>query len=262
MWMLARLGQGVLSLGAELHYHAALLGTAAVLAVRPRSWPRTVREVLGRQIRFTGVEAVPFVVAVALLVGVSTVVQARFWLASVGQSHLLGAVVASVLVGELTPLLVNIVVIGRSVSAMTAELATMKAAGEVHTLDAMGIDPFVYLVLPRIAGMAVSVLSLAVVFFLVAVGGGHLASVILLRQDAGWFVFADSVLAGLTPTLWAALLAKLLVPALLTGMISCSEGLAVSTAITDVPIATRRALARSVAVLLAVCGLLSVAYYS
>lgn len=260
--MLVRFGQGVLSLGAELRYHAAVLGTAVALGVRPRYWRRTVREVLSRQIRFTGVEAVPFVIAVALIVGSSTVLQARSWLASIGQSHLLGGVVAAVLVGELTPLLVNIVVIARSVGAMTAELAAMKVAGEVRTLDALGVDPFVYLVLPRIAGLAVSVLGLAAVFLLAAVGGGYAGSALLLREDAGWSVFADSVLAGLTPPLGAVVLAKLLVPALVTGAIACSEGLAVSTAITEVPVATRRALARSVAVLLAVCGLLSVAYYS
>ena len=110
--------------------------------------------------------------------------------------------------------------------------------------------------------MAVSALCLGAVVLLAAVVSGYAASVVLLRTGSGWSVFADSVLAGLTPPLLAVLAAKLLIPALLTGAISCSEGLSVTAAVTDVPVATRRALGRSVAVLMAVCGLLSVAYYS
>ncbi len=130
------------------------------LSLRPSSWRRPVRGQLSRQILFTGVEAVWLVVVIAVLAGISVVVQAQVWLARFGQTELLGAILVTVIIRELGPLLVNFVVIGRSGTAICTELANMKVRQEVEVLDAQGVDPIIYLVLPRILGMIISVFSL------------------------------------------------------------------------------------------------------
>ena len=74
------------------------------------------------------------------MVGISIVVQMQVFLAKVGESALLGPVLVMVIVREAAPLLVNFIVIGRSGPAIAAELGNMKIAGQVHVLDAQGIE--------------------------------------------------------------------------------------------------------------------------
>ena len=114
----------------------AVAWTVLAAAVRPRYWPPPVRNVLARQVLFTGYEAARFISMIALLVGVAVVVQAQVALAKVGQSGLLGPILVMTIIRELGPLLTNFVVIGRSGTAMTTELANMKVNGEGDVLDA------------------------------------------------------------------------------------------------------------------------------
>ena len=80
----------------------------------------------------------------------------------------------AVVARELGPVLINLVVIVRSGSAMTTELGVLKINGEVRALEAQGSDPFLHLVMPRVLGMAVSTFCLTIVFILVAFASGYL----------------------------------------------------------------------------------------
>ncbi len=74
---------------------------------------------------------------------------------------------------------------GRSGTAITAELATNTVLGEVRALQGMGIDPYHYLVLPRLFGCVVSVCSLMVLFDVVSVLGGFLAAAFITGIERG-----------------------------------------------------------------------------
>ena len=137
-------------------YIVAVASTALVMAFQPRRWPQPVRNVLARQILFTGFEAWRFMSLIALLVGIAVVVQAQVLLRSLGQTAHLGSILVMVIVREVGPILTNVVVLGRSGNAMATEMANMKLNGEVHAIEAQGIDPFLYLVLPRVIGAGIS----------------------------------------------------------------------------------------------------------
>ena len=240
---------------------SALLSTVVFLSLRPGTFRRTVRNVLARQILFTGFEAARFVSLVAFLIGIAVVVQAQLWLTKVGQSALLGPVLVMVIVRELGPLLVNFIVIGRSGTAVATELGSMNVAGEVRVLDAQGLDPLVYLVIPRTLGVAISVFCLTVVFIVVSFLSGYLSGLIL--GGAGQpGLFLQSVFRAITPADVGSLIAKTLVPGLLTGIICCSEGLSVNLAITEVPQAATRAVVKSVTALFLTSVLISVFTYA
>jgi len=70
-------------------------------------------------------------------------------LKGIGATDLIGTVIVVAIVRELGPLLTALVVVGRSGTAIAAELATNQVMGEVRALEFMGIDPKQYLVLPR-----------------------------------------------------------------------------------------------------------------
>jgi len=67
-------------------------------------------------------------------------------------------------------------VVSRSGTAIAAEMATNRVMGEITALEAMGIDPYIYLVLPRVLGAVVSVACLMVVFDAVALVSGFLGA--------------------------------------------------------------------------------------
>ena len=76
---------------------------------------------------------------VAVFVGITVVVQLVFWVGEAGQSQMLGPLLVAVVARELGPVLINLVVIVRSGSAMATELGVMKISGEVRALEAQGI---------------------------------------------------------------------------------------------------------------------------
>jgi len=256
-----RLGALTLRLASEACYMVAVGTRVLRVALSPRSWPRTTRNVLARQIFFTGVGAIRFTLLLALLVGISVVLQAQLWLEQAGQDVLLGPVLVTVVLRELAPLLVNVVVLVRSGSAIVTELATMTVAGEVHLLESEGLDPLEYLVLPRAVGVTISICCLSVFFMVASLASGFLASLALGHHGEPGSSFIGSVLSavGLEDVVHA--VAKVVVPALLTTLICCVDGLGAGGARTDIPKAATRALSRAIAALFVSSALLSIVAY-
>ncbi len=258
---LARIGKAALTKGQQVSYLASIVWGVLAASARRESWPRTVRDVLARQILFTGIEATRFVSLLAFMVGISVVVQTQVWLGKVGQSALLGPVLVMVIVREVGPLLVNFIVIGRSGTAMATELGNMRISREVHVLDAQGLDPLIYLVMPRVLGAAISIFCLTVIFIVVSFISGYLSGLLLGANTGDPGLFAASVFKAVKPADVFNLLAKTLIPGLVTGAICSTEGLSVSTAVTEVPQAATRAVVRSAAALFIVSAVISLITY-
>jgi phospholipid/cholesterol/gamma-HCH transport system permease protein len=124
------------------------------------------------QIRFTAVQAVPFLSVIALVIGLAVIAQASAQAARLGLSDALGAILVTVVVRELGPLITAVVVLGRSGTAIATELATNGVLRETEALEAMGVDPSQYHVIPRVVAAAISVAVLVVFFDVVALGSG------------------------------------------------------------------------------------------
>ena len=258
---LTRTGARVVAPIRDAAHLVAVAWTSVALAVRPRYWPDTARDVLARQILFTGVEGVRFISLVALVIGISVVVQAQVWLSRFGQSALAGPLLVAVVIRELGPLLTNFLVIGRSGTAITTELAIMRVNGEIRVLDAQGLDPFTYLVMPHVIGVMVSVFCLTIVFICVSFASGFLSALLMGAAPGGPGLFLHAVLNAITPADVFNVLAKTVVPGLLTGAICCSEGLGVEGAMSEVPQAAGRAVLRSVGALFISSALVSIMTY-
>jgi len=245
----------------ELRHAAAVIGTVFFVAIWPRYWVRTVRRAFARQVLVIGFESAGFVSGVAVLVGIAVVVQLAFWVGAAGQSQLLGPLLVTVVARELGPVLINIVVIVRCGRAMATELGIMKIGGRIHVLEAQGIAPFIYLVLPRVLGAAVSTFCLTVIFILVALASGYLFGAMLGKGPPDWFLFVNSVFGAVTPKDMLNVVSKSVLPALFASASCCIGGLGVSGSVLAIPQATQRALARSVAGLFVICAAVSLLTY-
>jgi phospholipid/cholesterol/gamma-HCH transport system permease protein len=255
-------GRRTAGLCCELRYSAAVLGTAVLLGIQPRVWRRTVRKVFSEQLLQFGVKSVRFILVLAILVGFSIVVQLDLWTGKLGQSQQLGPLLVAVVARELAPLFANFVLIVRGGSAVATELGIMKAGGEVRVLEAQGIEPFPFLVMPRILALAASAFGLTVIFIAVAFASGFGFGVLIGQTNPDPTVFINSVLRAVRPFDAIGLLVKCLLPALLTGVICCTQGLRVEGGVTDVPLAVKKALAHSLGALFLTLVVVSVLAYT
>jgi phospholipid/cholesterol/gamma-HCH transport system permease protein len=240
------IGAGACALSLYVVDIASLIGNGIAQLFPWRRVKPVTRSVLARQVLFTGVEAVPFVALLAGLTALSLVVQGQVQLQGLGQSDLFGKLLVVMLVRELGPLLIAMVVIARSGSAMATEMANMRVAGEIQALEWSGIDPFRYLVVPRLAGVCIALVCLVLLFIAISLAGGFALSLLLVENAPGLQRFTALIAHNLTPFDGVVILAKTVVPGLLITAIACLEGTRGAPIVTEVPRATTRGVVRAI----------------
>ncbi|HHZ84020.1 MAG TPA: ABC transporter permease [Nitrospirales bacterium] len=216
------------------------------LFITPASRRRTMFRVMSQQLVFTGVDALPMIGIVALLLGSVMIIQAGVSLHTVGAEDLLGTMMVVVLIRELGPLLTAFVVIGRSGAAICTELGDLRVGMQIKTLHAMGIRIVAFVVLPRMMAVVLAMICLTIYFDLIAVVGG--IAVAKFTLGAPFSLFFDTLerSLGLTDVLITGLKGGLF--GLVVAAICCHHGLSVQHAAAEVPQATMRAILGSVTV--------------
>lgn len=259
---IGRTGERSIAWAKSTAHFFALFWSVLLLATRKYAWPRTTRNVFMRQILFTGVEAMKFVSLVAVITGLTVVIQAQIWLGKTGQSQMLGTILVIVVVRELAPLLVNFILIGRSGAAIATELANMKVLGEIHVLESQGIDPLLYLIIPRVLAFALCIFCLTVWFIVVSFGGAYLYGILAGVGAGAPNLFISNVLKAVHLPDVFSLLAKTFLPGMFTAVICAAEGISVGEAITEVPQAATRAVVGSIGALFIISAIISVLSYA
>lgn len=211
--------------------------TRAALTL-PRAGRAVAARVIVNQVWFTAVNAVPLIVLLSGILSFLVISQAVRQLGNLGMTELIGTLMVIAIVRELGPLITALAVAGRSGTAIAAELATNKVMGEVRALEAMGIDPRQYLVVPRFIGALISVFALLVLFDVVAIFAGFAAARLNGMTGAR---YSEIVLQLLSLTdVWLTV-AKAAVFGVIVGVVPSYFGLSVRRAPTEVPIAVSRA---------------------
>ena len=100
----------------------------------------------------------------------------------------LGKITVLLIVREIGPVVTAMLVILRSASAVTIETGYMKVLHEVDALEMAGLDPLWVLCLPRLIGITTAILSLFIVFDLVAIIGGYAVVWIITYIPMGNFL--------------------------------------------------------------------------
>ena len=194
-------------------------------AVRPISWRRTVRQEFNLTMRQATGGGLATTMVTASLAGFATVHEALYWLGVAGEGQLTGSILVTVLVRELTPLLVGLILLGRSGMLTVTELGMLRTGGQVRTMLAQGIDPFLLLVLPRTLAFALSSFTLGIIFAATAlVLGFVVSSAVGNLQDSLW-TFLDTVVSAMSMHDYMLVPVKLLAVGFLVGLSSCLTGL-------------------------------------
>ena len=256
--MLAWLGRLV---RARLRFILSLMALAAGMAAEslsPRAWRRSVRSEFRRVLRLALIGSLPATIFVAALIGIGMVYEAIYWLRVAGQEGSLGTLLVAILLREVAPLLVGVILLGRSGSAMLTELGRLQADRQLHALRAQGIDPFQILVMPRGVAFALASYTLGIVFIVVTLLVGFaIASSLSVVQTSFWS-FLDAVLGAAAPSDFVVFPVKMLAIGLLIGATACLTGLS-AQADDDIGQLISRGFIRGMLAIMLTSGLLSLA---
>jgi phospholipid/cholesterol/gamma-HCH transport system permease protein len=229
-----------------------------LLAEPWRPQPFNLAHVFQQIIRI-GVEALPMASLTSFSIGLTLAMQASHELGKLGANIYVPDLVAVSLLRELGPLLIGVIVIGRSGSAVTAELGTMRVSEEIEALDVMDINPVRFLVVPRFIAMMI-MLPVLTVFgnYLGMLGGWAICFFALDITTAGYIM--RSFQAAHVGDLYSGL-CKSVVFAWLIVTIASHAGLAVEGGAEGVGIATTRSVVRSLVSILVANALLTALFF-
>ncbi|HRK71623.1 MAG TPA: MlaE family lipid ABC transporter permease subunit [Micropepsaceae bacterium] len=188
-----------------------------------------------RRLRFTslvhhmeqaGIDAIPIVFMMSFLVGSVTAYQGAEQLARFGAEVFTVNLVAVSFLREVGILLTAIMVAGRSGSAFTAQIGSMKMREEIDAMRVLGLDPIEVLVLPRVLALVIMLPFLGFIADLAGMLGGGIVAMLELGMSPA--AYLDQFRASLGEwTFWIGII-KAPVFAFLIGLIGCYEGMRVS----------------------------------
>ncbi len=156
--------------------------------------PFRLRPVL-KQVHFIGARSWLVIVVSGTFVGMVVALQFYDTLVRFGSVSLLGSAVGLSLIRELGPVLTALMIIGRAGSAICAEVGIMRSENQIDALECMSIDPYRYLIAPKLLAGIVSLPLLTAIFDCVGIVGGYFVGVVLFGVGSGAYFegMAESV---------------------------------------------------------------------
>jgi phospholipid/cholesterol/gamma-HCH transport system permease protein len=224
---------------------AFTLITLGVFVTKRRVASEVIFPSVRRELAGAGIRLLPMFLFMSAALGVAVIGQAVSWSGRFGADAILGKILVVVVVRELGPLVTALLVLMRAGTRNAIDLATTRALGEVEALEALGIDPIYYLVVPRVIGMTLGVFALTIYFILGVLGFGYLFAFlngIPLRPGE----FATQISDALSSLDFAILSIKSCLFGTFIGVITCYHGLAQPLRLEEVSRASVKAVIQSV----------------
>lgn len=223
----AQIGKAVIDIGNQTLDLLAFFGALSLVTMQAIARPRHLRmNSIVSHIEQTGLNAMPIVGLISFLVGVVLAYQGADQLARFGAQVFTVNMVGISVLREMGILLTAIVVAGRSGSAFTAQIGTMKVNEEVDALETMGLNPIEVLVLPRVLALVISLPLLTFFADIMGLLGGGLMCVLLV--DMSFQQYLTLLRQAITVSQFGVGMIKAPVFAILIALIGCFEGMRVT----------------------------------
>ncbi|HET7501648.1 MAG TPA: MlaE family lipid ABC transporter permease subunit [Kofleriaceae bacterium] len=137
---------------------------------------------------YIGFASLPIVLLVGAFTGMVTSLQSVEAFRQFGLESFSGGTTGKALSTELGPVLTSLMIAGRAGAGIATELGTMRISEQIDALESMAVNPVQYLVLPRLIASMIVMPILALLFFVVGMGGAWLVAVVLSDVDQGQWV--------------------------------------------------------------------------
>ncbi len=218
-----------------------------------------------RRFRFTsmvhhldnvGWRAVPIILLITFLIGCIIAQQGIFHFRKFGADIYVVDMVGILVMREIGVLIVAIMVAGRSGSAFTAELGSMKMREEVDALRTMGFDPIEVLVLPRVIALIIGLPILTFIGSLAALYGGGLVCWLYGGIDPD--VFLQRLREAITIDHFKVGMIKAPFMALVVGVVACVQGFEVKGSAESLGLQTTASVVESIFLVIVLDGIFAI----
>ncbi|TFY86196.1 ABC transporter permease [Pseudomonas kairouanensis] len=247
--VLARIGRAVDKVWQDskqlLGFIGLILETFARGILRPKRWRITP---MVAHIEQTGLDAAPIVALLTFLVGAVVAFLGATVLKSFGATIFTVDLVAFSFLREFGVLLTAILIAGRTASAFTAQIGSMKANEEIDAIRTLGLDPMELLVLPRVLALLVSLPMLTFLAMLSGIVGGGVVCAVALDISPAMFLSLLKSDIGVQHFLVGMVKAPIF--AFLIAAIGCLEGFKVSGSAESVGAHTTSSVVQSIFVVI------------
>jgi phospholipid/cholesterol/gamma-HCH transport system permease protein len=225
--LVERVGASTVAIAVEIRNLVDFLGLIVIAIGRSILRPKRIRmtSVVANMER-SGLNALPIVGLLSFLIGVVLAYQGVDQLTRFGAEIFSINLLAVSMLREIGVLMTAILIAGRSGSAFTAQIGTMKVNQEIDAMSTLGLDPIEVLVLPRILALVITLPLLAFYSGMVGMLGGAIALILLLDMSPAQFLIQLNAAIPVW-TFWVGII-KAPFFAFAIALIGCYEGLRVS----------------------------------
>lgn len=206
----------------------------------------------------TGLNSIPIVCLLAFLIGVVLAYQGAEQLQRFGAELFTVNLLGVAILREIGVLITAIIVAGRSGSAFTAQIGTMKVNQEIDAMETLGLDPAEVLVVPRVLALTVTLPALAFLANIVALTGGAIMCYFVL--DIGFGAFIRQLELAVSPSLLLVGLVKAPVFAVVIAMVGCYEGMKVGSSAQSVGAHTTKSVVESIFLVIVLDAIFSILF--
>ena len=221
--LLASIGRWAWRGVGNLYGIMAFVGESAIVLLRSIAQPRRIRwRTILHNLQTAGFEALPIVGLLSFLMGVVIAYQGADQLQRIGANIYIADLVGLTMLRELSPLLTAIIVAGRSGSAYTAQIGTMKVTEEIDALRTIGIVPQELLVLPKLLALVIALPLLTVYADAAGVFGGMIMA--RSKLDVSFGVFIDRLGDAISLSSFSTGIVKAPVFAAIIALVGCFQG--------------------------------------
>jgi len=258
---LGDIGRATIGSGEDITAFLQMLGSLCIAILGVFRRPRSLRLTsLTYQLYRVGWQAIPIVVLITFLIGAIIAQQGIFHFRKFGADSYVVDMVGILVLRELGVLIVAIMVAGRSGSAYTAELGSMKMREEIDALSTMGLDPVEVLILPRVAALVIALPILTFIGSIAALYGGGLVA--QFYGDMGPAIYIARLHEAISVTHFEVGILKAPFMALVIGIVACSEGLRVKGSAESLGRQTTTSVVKSIFLVIMLDGLFAIFFAS
>jgi phospholipid/cholesterol/gamma-HCH transport system permease protein len=258
---LADIGRSTIGAREDVTAFLQMLGALCIAILGVLRRPRSLRLTsLTYQLYRVGWQAIPIVTLITFLIGAIIAQQGIFHFRKFGADSYVVDMVGILVLRELGVLIVAIMVAGRSGSAYTAELGSMKMREEIDALSTMGLDPIEVLMLPRILALVCALPILSFIGAMAALYGGCLVA--WFYGGMGPAIFLARLHEAVSVTHFEVGIIKAPFMALVIGIVACSEGLRVKGSAESLGKQTTTSVVKSIFLVIVLDGMFAVFFAS
>ena len=203
--------------------------------------------------------SLPVIGLTGLFTGMVLALQGQAALSRLGTEAAIPELVAISILRELGPVVAGLMLAGRVGSSVAAELSTMRVNEQVDALTTMSIDPWRYLIAPRLIAATAALPVLVVIANVIGIGGGYLVATFQLDFEGQQFLAAT--LSFIQPQDWALSLTKAVIFGFIVGLFGCFMGFNATGSAQGVGLATTNAVVASSITLLLADLLIALAFF-